>query len=221
MYQQVLVSPEIASSGDFRRQVLLKNNFASQLRVMCINEAHCITVWGGSFRPEYETLGALQGRISRLNVPLLVASATLPEHILDDIRSKLKLSKDTKYVGVTNDHPNVALSVRTMKYSEESKADLRFLIPEGATTLEAIIATAIFCNQRGVAEDICDALRFWARQQGIEGAEQGIVFYHTKIGSKRKREIEEGIRNGTVRLLVCTDAVGMVSTLIILSHSFL
>ena len=45
------------------------------------------------------------------NVPLQISSVTLPEHVLDDINSKLQLAQDVKMVQVTNAHPNVALSV--------------------------------------------------------------------------------------------------------------
>ena len=41
-----------------------------------------------------------------------IASATLPEHVLNDIQSKLRLAQDVKMIRVTNAHPNVALSVR-------------------------------------------------------------------------------------------------------------
>jgi superfamily II DNA helicase RecQ len=61
------------------------------------------------------------------NVPLLVASATLPDHVLHDICQTLSLGSDSKNVAVTNDHPNVTLSVRIMKHSEESKGGMENL----------------------------------------------------------------------------------------------
>jgi len=149
----------------------------------------------------------LRGRIPR-HVPLIVASATLPDHILDDIRTKLQLSANAKMVRMTNSRPNVALSCRAMKHSQESFADLRFLIPVGATKAEDIDITLVYCNQRIHCEDAVDHLRFWTEEQGIDPS--CIAFYHAKIGEKRKRELEEKLRRGEIRILVCTDAVGMV-----------
>jgi superfamily II DNA helicase RecQ len=109
-FRQIIVSPEIATSPAFRAAVLSKKEFSGVLRAVCIDEAYCISLWGGSFRPDYANLGVLRGRFSR-HVPFVVASATLPEHILDDVRRKLQLSQTAKLVQVTNSRPNVALSV--------------------------------------------------------------------------------------------------------------
>ena len=65
---------------DFHRAVTSKVMFTDCLRVVNIDEAHCINIWGGSFRPDYAELGILRGRIPK-NVPFLLASATLPERI--------------------------------------------------------------------------------------------------------------------------------------------
>ncbi|KIJ92704.1 hypothetical protein K443DRAFT_78501, partial [Laccaria amethystina LaAM-08-1] len=56
-FRQVLVSPEIAISGEFQKAVLAKDPFVRNLRVVNIDEAHCMNVWGGSFRPDYAALG--------------------------------------------------------------------------------------------------------------------------------------------------------------------
>ena len=95
-----------------------------------------------------------------------------------------------------------------MKHAEKSKADLRFLIPVGATKPKDIDITLVYCNQRIKCEDSVDNLRFWAKESGIP--ESCIAFYHARIGEKRKRELEEKLRTGEIRVLVCTDAVGMV-----------
>ena len=53
-----------------------------------------------------------------------------------------------------------------------------------------------------------DRLHAWAAAEGIPT--DCIAFYHAKIGEKRKRELEEKLKKGEIRILVCTDAVGMV-----------
>ena len=78
------MSPEIATSSEFQKGVLSKSIFTDHLRAVNIDEAHCINIWGGSFQPDYANLGVLHGHFPK-NVPFLIASATLPEHVLDDI----------------------------------------------------------------------------------------------------------------------------------------
>ncbi|TEB27832.1 P-loop containing nucleoside triphosphate hydrolase protein, partial [Coprinellus micaceus] len=208
-YRLILVSPEIAISKVFSQKVLSQANFTRHLRSVCIDEAHCISLWGGSFRPDYAGLGILRGRLPS-HIPFLVASATLPSHILDDVCSKLQLSKDAHRVSLTNDRRNVSLSVHQMKHSEESKADLRYLIPDGAVYPSEVPQTIIYCNQRLTCEDAADRAREWAEDVGMIGVpKEWIVFYHAKLGAARKREIEEMIRDGRARLVFCTDALGM------------
>jgi superfamily II DNA helicase RecQ len=142
---------------------------------------------------------------------MMIASATLPDHILDDIRRRLSITNDAQLVALSNDRPNIALSVRVMKHSEESKADLRFLIPNGASSPDDIPITLVYANERNATEDISDNLRQWAEDAGLEDPSSFIVFYHAKIGTTRKREIEEELRKGNIHIAVCTDAVGMVS----------
>jgi len=89
--QEVHVSPEIAISPDFSKGVISKQQFWGQLHAVIIDEAHCISLWGGSFHPDYAKLGLLRGRFPK-HIPFVVASATLPDHILDNIRVKLGLS---------------------------------------------------------------------------------------------------------------------------------
>ena len=209
--QEVQVSPEIAISPEFRKGVISKKEFHGRLRVVVIDEAHCMSLWGGSFRPDYGELGLLRGRIPR-HVPFIVTSATLPDHILDDIRTKLQLSVNAKIVRMTNARPNIALSCRAMKHPQDSFADLRFLITAGATRAEQIDITLVYCNQRVHCEDAVDHLRLWAQGEGIDPS--CIAFYHAKVGEKRKRELEEKLRRGEIRILVCTDAVGMVCKLL-------
>lgn len=197
----------MAVSLEFRKEVLSKKEFTRRLRVVGIDEAHCISLWGGSFRTDYGELGVLRGRFPK-QVPFLVASATLPNHVLDDIRAKLKLSADVHMVRVTNARPNIALSVRTMKHAERSMADLRFLIPVGVTSLRDIPQTLVYCNTRLKCEDGKDIMSRWAREDGLPTS--CVAFYHAKVGSDRKRELERMLEAGTTHILFCTDAVGMV-----------
>lgn len=202
------MSPEISISSLFCKSVLSKPQVTSKLRAVCIDEAHCVSLWGGSFREDYANIGVLCGQIPS-NVPFMVSSATLPDHILDDVCVKLGLANDSKTISLTNARPNIALSCRPMKYSEESKADLRFLIPLDAMTPDDINITLVYCNEWLTTEDQCDAMQRWAKEANIP--ESCIAFYHAKIGSKRKREIEEQLRRGEIQILFCTDAVGMAS----------
>ncbi|KAF9472388.1 hypothetical protein BDN70DRAFT_818764 [Pholiota conissans] len=109
-----------------------KNRFLESIHLFNIDEAHCMNIWGGSFRPDYAKVGILRGRFKG-HVATQIAFATFPEHVLNDVCSKIRPSKNLKVIQLINSRPNVALSVLTMQHPEESKADLRFIIPVDAT----------------------------------------------------------------------------------------
>lgn len=83
----VFISPELALSQRFHREVLSKPSFANALINLVIDEGHCVTEWGGSFRTDYATLGLLRGKI-RSGLPITIASATLPDEINLDLKEK-------------------------------------------------------------------------------------------------------------------------------------
>lgn len=115
-YRHIIISPELSISKMISTQLFSKPEFYERLRMVFIDEAHCASLWGSSFRPDYALLGLLRGRFPR-NVPFAIASATLPPHVLDDIRRLLNIATDAKHIAVTNARPNVALSVRVISHS--------------------------------------------------------------------------------------------------------
>ncbi|KAJ7198190.1 P-loop containing nucleoside triphosphate hydrolase protein [Mycena pura] len=201
--QRIFVSPEVAGSLHFSKKVLSQPRLQEHLRLVFVDEAHCVSLWGGSFRSEYGELGVLRGRVPP-TVAFAIASATLPTHVLDDVCAKLKISKDAVKVSLSNARPNVALSVRKIVHPDETKADLRFLIPEIATVAADIPVAPAYFNQRLGTEDACDRLQSWATSVGIDSS--AIGFYHAKIGTAQKRQLEGMLRDGRIRILCCTDA---------------
>lgn len=204
----VFVSPEEAVSERFHREVLSIPAYANSLINLVIDEGHCCTEWGGTFRPEYGTLGLLRGRI-RTGLAVTIASATLPVEINKDLVDKFRLSNTTVFIEMSNNRPNVALSVRPILHPAETFADLRFTIPKGATAREDIPCQLVYFNSRLETEDAADALRSFL-PVGLQGTDC-VAFYHARVGDKRKRELEGKLVKGEVRILCCTDAVGMVS----------
>lgn len=113
-------------------------------------------------------------------------------------------------MSLTNERGNIALSVRVMKFEEVTKADLRFIIPRDAMGPQDIPITLIYSEGRNTCETIRDQLMEYLPPGSPVNT---LAFYHALIGHKRKRSLEESLRKGEGRFLICTDAVGMVSIL--------
>ncbi|KAF9521487.1 hypothetical protein CPB83DRAFT_778658, partial [Crepidotus variabilis] len=129
----------IATSPSFRTGVLPKPELTRHLRCVCIDEARCLSPWCGSSRRDYAELGVLRGRLPS-HICMVVVSATLPNHILENIRAQYHITKDAVTNAVAKDRSKC---LTFMQSSHESKADLRFLILDGANTLEDVPTTLV------------------------------------------------------------------------------
>src|SRR6202012_1895888 len=59
------------------------------VRLIAVDEAHCISEWGHDFRPEYRQLAELRGHLP--NVPMMALTATATGRVREDIVRHLNL----------------------------------------------------------------------------------------------------------------------------------
>ena len=78
------------------------------VRLIAVDEAHCISQWGPAFRPEYEALSRLRDIFP--GVPLAALTATADEVTREDIARKL-FAGDVETVVLGFDRPNIRLAV--------------------------------------------------------------------------------------------------------------
>ena len=78
------------------------------LRLIAIDEAHCISRWGPSFRPDYEALATLRERFP--GVPIGAFTATADQATRKDIAAKLFAGAGRIFVSGF-DRPNIHLAV--------------------------------------------------------------------------------------------------------------
>ena len=99
-YRLVYATPEKALGSNLAQNL-------NDLRLIAVDEAHCVSEWGHDFRPEYRRLGDLRGD---LQVPLVALTATAPPHVRRDIERSLKLRTGFHVAAKTADRPNLKLA---------------------------------------------------------------------------------------------------------------
>ncbi len=92
------LSPERLVLGD------LSASIQRRLRLVAIDEAHCISHWGHDFRPEYRQIATVLASWKR--VPVMALTATATPRVQDDIVAQLRLPDPLRLVGAI-DRPNL------------------------------------------------------------------------------------------------------------------
>lgn len=119
--------------------------FRSHLHAVDVDEAHCISQWGEEFRPAYARIGTLRA-LTPPNTPFFVTSATMPPKILEDVMNRLGFASSTPIIQLSNNRPNVQLTIREMIHSKSSFRDLDFLVPEGVQSTEVLQRAIVYLD---------------------------------------------------------------------------
>ncbi|KAJ3757096.1 P-loop containing nucleoside triphosphate hydrolase protein [Lentinula raphanica] len=199
------LGPEMARSAIFHKLVIERAPFQNNIIAMNIDEGHSISEWGtDDFRPDYARISELLAKLPS-GVPILTASATLAPEVIQDIEAKLGLGRKCERISVSNEKPNVALSVRIMQHPQDSFADLVTLFPSDPTGPDDFLQTLIYVNSRREAELVQDFLR---RHRPELIPEVVFKFFHRFIDDSDKARIQDGLASGALRAVAATDALG-------------
>ena len=189
------------------RQVLRYEQFSRKILAFVIDEAHCISQWGGDFRPWYGRLDQLRAYV-RLGIPLLATSATLAPAALSDVTQKLNISLDTAfYLNSGNDRPNITWKVRICQSSSDYSS-LNFIIPSISPDMQAgdIKKIIIFTNSHISTQEITQYLRTL-----LPGRLQSLIgYFHALRSQLAKHRVLNDFTQSKIRVLVATEAAGMV-----------
>ncbi|KIJ42918.1 hypothetical protein M422DRAFT_170628, partial [Sphaerobolus stellatus SS14] len=86
-YWLIVASPKILAKNKGFKELWKHTTFKQRLRHINFDEGHCISQWGGSFRPDYGSLYSLRF-VVRKSVQFYVASVMLPDEVMKDVWSK-------------------------------------------------------------------------------------------------------------------------------------
>jgi ATP-dependent DNA helicase RecQ len=159
------------------------------LRLIAVDEAHCISQWGPAFRPEYEALSQLRTLFP--GVPIAALTATADAVTRDDIVARL-FGGDAKMVVLGFDRPNIKLSVEMKQEWKRQMTD--FLSRhEGDSGI-------VYCLSRKKTEEAAQYLR----DRGINA-----LAYHAGMLAEARQAHQNSFMTDPGIVIVATVAFGM------------
>lgn len=196
-------------SKRFINNVLRVPEMRDRILAVVIDEAHVVSHWGSDFRKKYGTLGVLRALLPK-GTPMVAMSATLPGRVRRDVLRKLQFDEDNyTYLNIGNDRPNVSLVVRAIQNPLNTFTDLDFVIPKNALQPEDVEKTFIYADNVTQGSDIMEHLYEISPESFREA---GIIrTYNAGFSKEYRPDVLQLFREGKVRILICTDAAGMVS----------
>jgi superfamily II DNA helicase RecQ len=194
------------------RKILKDDIFNKDICAIIIDEAHCISQWGGDFRKTYALLEKLRAFFPS-NIPILATSATLNKPAFQDVRSKLGIDAETSFfLNLGNDRPNVSMHVQHINGSDDYEA-LRAHLAAGVSTADNIKKTIVFTNTVNSTQTTCKKVR----QFFPKPLRHYVDYLHAHRTPSAKKRVMRRFRQGKIKILIATEAAGMVSTVDLLS----
>ncbi len=181
----ILANPEVLQNEELVNRL-------SQVGIahIAIDEAHCVSEWGDSFRPAYLTLGNIIKRIKCPTVTAFTATASPP--VLQRVCQVL-FDGDAHLVQSASDRPNIHYEVR-YAYAKE-KEILRIAVTEERPMI-------IFCGTRGRTEQLSRPLADFFGYDKVR-------FYHAGMTREEKEAVQTWFQPSIDGIIVCTCAWGM------------
>nr|WP_252714578.1 RecQ family ATP-dependent DNA helicase [Treponema phagedenis] len=181
----IIANPEILLAGQVLNEIE-KIGIAH----LAIDEAHCVSEWGDSFRPAYLELASI---IKKLNPPAVTAfTATAGDAVLSRI-SEILFEGRAHIVRGESDRLNISYAVRHCRVKQPA------LLAELAIRKRPLV---IFCATRKETERIAAFLRNTLHDKNIR-------FYHAGLQREEKTEVEQWFHTHDSAILVTTCAWGM------------
>ncbi len=159
------------------------------ISLIAVDEAHCISQWGPSFRPEYEMLKNLQTHFS--DVPIIALTASADEVTRKDIANQLFGGQVDEFVSGF-DRPNISLAV-TPKQGWKNQLSAFVKKHKGDSGI-------IYCLSRNKCEQAADLLN---------AAGHTCLVYHAGMDKAARKENQRRFVHEPGLIMAATIAFGM------------
>jgi ATP-dependent DNA helicase RecQ len=183
-YRFLYISPERLQSELFQERVKRMN-----IKLLVIDEAHCISKWGHDFRPSYLKINEFRELIS--DVPVIALTATATPETKEDIIKQLNLKQVDIF---QHSFKRENLSIYCVSSDHKTKSLAELLQKRKGTS------TIIYVKTRKETQEISDFLN----RSGFPAD-----YYHAGLSTELRAQKQDQWINNEIPVIVCTNAFGM------------
>ncbi len=180
----LFVAPESVENRELRQALA-----PEKLSLLVVDEAHCVSEWGHSFRPDYLKLPALQEQLRPRATLALTATAT--PRVQHDLGHAFNIPEQNRIV-LPPYRPNITRICQPVQ--DRMPALLDFL--GCASHLPAIV----YCRTRKETEWLAGELS----RQGLPAAH-----HHAGLPAEQREQLQDAFLRNEITVLVATIAFGM------------
>ena len=159
------------------------------VKLIVVDEAHCISQWGYDFRPSYMRIAEVRRMFPQAPVLALTASATA--EVIDDIMTRLGFHRRDKVFRRSFSRSNISYVARYCDFKQEQLVHILSRVPGTAI---------VYTRSRKRTRELSDFLR----KEGVPAD-----FYHAGLSSEDKAGKQNRWKSGQTRVIVATNAFGM------------
>ena len=187
-YSLVFTSPEVLKE-DFMIGMMSELSKQKRLHIVAVDEAHCIDLWGGSFRASYSDMKY----IKEFNVPILALSGSATDKTVSVIKDALKMD-DPAIFRSSFARNNLSLNV-------EIKQPKPFVqIAQYIQKMHFGERGIVYCNKQEHTKDIAYILK----QNGITA-----TFVHAGMRNFERKHSEQLWKDDKCLVICATKCFGM------------
>ena len=166
-----------------------------------VDEAHCVHMWGPSFRPDFLNIPRL---FPTDRPPLVALTATATQDTRKVIASALELQPNFELITRSVDRPELKFIV----YNDKSPVERIQSKPDKLRALVKILRAAQKNDEVAIVYT-ATVRQAEALSQTLELHGFTVRHYHGRMRSQQREEVQELFREGAVRIIVATKAFGM------------
>lgn len=186
MYKLLYCAPERLNTVLFQKELLNLN-----IRLVAVDEAHCISEWGHEFRPAYREIKPALEALPETTAWLALTATATPE-VRQDILDNLGFA-EPKVISQGFSRPNLTW---WMVHTAKKRERLIRAVKKASKTGDGLIY--------GGTRKNCEGWAAYFTQNGIKAEA-----YHAGLEAPLRKQIQERWINGSTPLVVATNAFGM------------